>query len=524
MKKLPIGIQTFSKLINQNYLYIDKTKEIFNLISNGGYFFLSRPRRFGKSLLVSTLKEIFTGNKKIFKGLYIYDRIKWEKHPVIHLDFTSTVYSEGEDAFKETIIDKLIKIGEKYNITLSKTVYLKPVFKELIEKLSAINSVVVLVDEYDKPIIDLISDEDSAIKNREILKDLYSVLKEAEEYLKFVFLTGVSKFSKVSIFSGLNNLQDITLSSKFATISGYTQNELEDYFKDNIELLSKEQNLNREKLLNEIKHWYNGYSWNGKNRLYNPFSILNLFSENKFSNYWFATGTPTFLINLIKKQKAEIIEFENKKITELTFESYDIKNLNLYSLLFQTGYLTITEVKREEEFTTYNLSYPNFEVKNSLLSYIIEDFTENRIDEIQPKIVELKKSLRQGNIQSFIEIVKSIFVKIPYTLHIEKEAYYHSLFYMILSLMGVNIDLEILTDKGRVDGVIKIEDKVYVIEFKYGVSGTDMDKLTGSAISQIKEKKYYERYKTKEKQIIFLGVGFIDKHIGFHVEYFNEII
>jgi hypothetical protein len=467
------------------------------------------------------LKEIFSGNKKLFKGLYIYDKIKWKKHPVIHLDFSSITFSEGDKVFKETLISELIKIGNKYNITLDNKEYVKSVFTELIEKLAHINKVVVLIDEYDKPTIDLITDKEKAMKNREILRDFYSVLKVCDEYLTFVFLTGVSKFSKVSIFSGLNNLQDITLSDRFSNLTGYTQGELEDYFNDRINLLSDKEALQREQLLSEIKTWYNGYSWNGTDTVYNPFSILNFFAENKFSNYWFSTGTPTFLISLIKEMNVNITEFENKKITELTIDSYDIDNIDLYSLLLQTGYLTIVKVEREYDFISYTLSYPNLEVKNSFITYIIQGFTENRIDEIQPKIIEMKNFLRDGNIEKLIEIISSLFAKIPYTLHIEKEAYYHSLFYMILSLMGVEIDLEVLTDKGRVDGVLELQDEIYVIEFKYGQAGSDMNKLTEKAIEQIKERKYYERWLTKDKKIVFLGVGFIDKEIGFKIEIFG---
>lgn len=518
MKKLPLGIQTFKKIINDNCLYVDKTKDIHRLITSGDYIFISRPRRFGKSLLVSTIKEIFSGNKELFKDLYIYDKIKWEKYPVIHIDFTDAVYSESKEVFIETLINKLIIISEEYGIKLEKKKYLKETFIELIKKLSEINKVAILIDEYDKPIIDHITDMEKPNENRELLRDFYSVLKSCDPYIKFVFLTGVTKFSRVSIFSGLNNLRDITLEKDFSSIMGITGRELEKYFKEHINNLKTEKGLSEKELLNRIKCWYDGYSWDGIAKLYNPFSILNLFASKSFKNYWFATGTTAFLIKLIKENKCEITEFENKKISETILDSYDIENMNIYSLLFQTGYLTVSSVEREEGFIIYNLKYPNKEVRDAFNTFIIESFTDNRGDEIEPKIIALKRALRKENIEEFINIIKSMFAKIPYTLHIPAESYYHSLFYMILSLMGVRLDMEVITDKGRIDGVLEFQDKIYVFEFKYGNPGSDMNRLKEKAVEQIKEKKYYERFLKDKKKVFFLGVGFIDKEIDYKLE------
>ena len=519
MKKLPLGIQTFEKIINDNYLYVDKTKNICNLINGEGeYFFISRPRRFGKSLLISTLKEVFSGNKNLFEDLYIYDKIKWDTHPVIHIDFTTIVYSKDEDTFSRSLIKKLIEISKEYNINLENTAHIKECFEETIKKLSGINKVAILIDEYDKPIIDHITDLKKAKENRELLRDFYSILKSCDPYIKFVLLTGVSKFSKVSIFSGLNNLRDITMEKNFSSIMGISEQELEKYFKNHINILKDEKNISKENLLKKIKCWYDGYSWDGVHKLYNPFSLLSLFTSGTFRNYWFATGTTTFLIKLIKEKKCEITEFEGKKISATILDSYDIENMNIYSLLFQTGYLTVSSIETYDDFTLFNLAYPNKEVRNSLNTLIIESFTENRGEEIEPKIIELKKALKKENIKEFIKIIKSMFAKIPYTLHIESESYYHSLFYMILSLMGLRLNLEVLTDKGRIDGILELEDKTYLIEFKYGKAGSDIKKLTEKAVKQIKEKKYYERFSNKDTPLILLGVGFIDKEIGYKSE------
>ncbi|MCP5047253.1 MAG: AAA family ATPase, partial [bacterium] len=281
--------------------YIDKTEGIYNLISSGGqYYFLSRPRRFGKSLLVSTLKELFSGNRELFKGLWIYDKIEWEKHPVIHLDFTQLEFKDS-DTLERSLFNQMGEIAATHKIQLDAPGY-KTRFIQLIKKLAAHGQVVILIDEYDKPIIDHIQNIETAKDNRNVLKNLFGVLKGLDEYIRFFFLTGVSKFSKVSIFSDLNNLDDITVDDNHATLLGYTQDELTGYFSDYIDGLSKKSGMSRERLLEYLKLWYNGYSWDGKNFLYNPFSILNLFRKKRFSNYWFATGTPTFLVNHIRSR------------------------------------------------------------------------------------------------------------------------------------------------------------------------------------------------------------------------------
>jgi len=516
MKKLPLSLQTFEKIVKDKCLYVDKTKDIQRLITSRDYIFISRPRRFGKSLLVSILKEIFSGNKELFKGLYIYDKIDWKKYPVIDIDFMTVVYSKDNETFIKSITKKLIAIAKIYNIKLENVINLKECFEELIEKLSEINRVVVLIDEYDKPIIDHITNIEKASENREILRDFYSVLKGSDKYIKFVFITGVSKFSKVSIFSGLNNLVDITLEEKFSNIMGITQEELENYFTDYIEVLKNKENKNREELLKKIKSWYDGYSWDGISRLYNPVSILNLFNSCKFRNYWFATGTTTSLIKLFKQEKYEITNLEKITVSDMVFDSYDIENMDINSLLFQTGYLSIESI--DEEARLYTLTYPNMEVKESFLNYLLGDFINEKISLVRPLYIRLTQAFGEEKIDKAISIFKSMFAKIPYKLHIPKESYYQSLFYIILSLMGVKIDLEVLTDKGRIDGVLEFPDKVYVIEFKYGKKGNKMENLLDRAIKQIKEKKYYERFMDEDRKVIFLAVGFIGKEINYKIE------
>lgn len=372
MKGLPIGIQTFSKLIEGGFIYVDKTEYIHSLFANGGqYYFLSRPRRFGKSLLVSTLKEIFSGNKELFKGLWIYDKIAWKKHPIIHIDFLGLKYSSKKE-LAETLDYLVEENAGAHRLKLQEKSYDKK-FKELIIRLSQKNRVVVLIDEYDKPIIDFVDNEKLALENRDILRSFYSTIKGADEYLQFAFFTGVSKFSRVSVFSGLNNLNDITMDERYATMLGYTQGELESYFQGRIEQMAAGWGISQGELLAKIREWYNGYSWQGKDFVYNPFSILQFFDKKSFDNYWFSSGTPTFLVKKIKEFDIDTERFEKYETNQFLFDSYDIDRMNVFSLLFQTGYLTVKAIKETSSGSRiYELSYPNREVKESL-NHLIND-------------------------------------------------------------------------------------------------------------------------------------------------------
>lgn len=513
MRRLPVGIQTFRTIIEDDYLYVDKTKDITTLINSGNYYFLSRPRRFGKSLLVSTLKEIFLGNKDLFKGLYIYNKMKWRQHPVIHIDFSVIPHTDS-DALTVGFRHFCEKIARAHDVNLSGTA-VGDVFYNLIESLSEKyhQKVVVLVDEYDKPIQDVIIDIAQAKKNRDVLRNVFSVLKGADQYLRFVFMTGVSKFSKVSIFSGLNNLLDITLDNRFSTILGITEDEVTTYFSKHIELLAHNQNENIEALKVMIKHWYNGYSWDGTNRVYNPTSLLTLFTKNQFSNYWFSTGTPTFLIELIKKKQYMISQIEEVEVTEEVFDSYDIDYIDITSLLLQAGYLTINKTEKDKlsGITVYTLKYPNFEVHQALLRYAMTAYIDNETALIQPIHIKLIQALIKKDMDHFMTILTSIFAGIPYNLHVKHESYYHSLFYMVLALMGVKIDLEALNDKGRVDGILTLDEQIYIIEFKMGTAE--------EAMAQIKERKYYEPYLNTDKEVLLLGVGgFADKKLEYRLE------
>ncbi len=383
MKKLPLGVQTFRKFIEGNYLYVDKTQYIYNLLTGSGqYFFLSRPRRFGKSVLLSTLAEVFSGNKELFKGLWIYDKIEWKKHPVIYIDFSEITFKTPA-ILEKALESRIEKIASENGIKIDRQPFLKEKFAQLIEMLSQSRKeqVVILIDEYDKPLTDYIGleDVDNIKEIKRVLKDFYGVIKAADQHLRFVFITGVSKFSKVSVFSDLNNLTDLSLWDKYSSILGYTGKELKNYFSFYIETMAKKRGESLEKLLETVKSWYNGYSWDGENFVYNPFSIVNLFNTGKFKNFWFSTGTPSFLIHMIEKQQSDIMLFENMPLNSIIFDSYDIENIEIPVLLFQTGYLTIKRITVKDEKETYYLSYPNKEVQDSFLTHLFDAFTGKKM-------------------------------------------------------------------------------------------------------------------------------------------------
>ncbi len=494
-QRLPIGIQSFKKLREDNLLYVDKTQILYQLTTYGNYFFLSRPRRFGKSLTLSTLKELFSGSKVLFEGLWIYERWDWEaEHPVIHLSFSSIGYKTMglADAINKALDNQADANGIKL---LSKNYDQK--FKELIEKLSGRNKVVLLIDEYDKPIIDYLEDLAQAKENQQILKTFYSIIKDADPYIRLLMITGVSKFSKVSIFSELNNLTDLTIHPKFSTLVGYTHEELEHYFKEGFEEIADASSTTVSGLKNQVRSWYNGYSWDGKNFMYNPFSILSFFGAGQFQNYWFSTGTPTFLINLLKERNNYNIA--PVEVGQAAFESFDLENIDTHSLLFQTGYLTIKSV---ESFGLYVLDYPNREVKDSMLQYLVAGFSHGSYSRSTPIVISLRKAFMENDLQKVISIINSLFKSIPSQIFIkEKEAYYHSVVFLIFEYLGQFIEAEVNTSDGRIDAVVQTPTHAYILEFK-------LDESAATAVQQIKQKGYLEKYANSDKKITGIGINF----------------
>jgi hypothetical protein len=350
---------------------VDKTEKIFDLVNNPkGVYFLSRPRRFGKSLLISTLNEIFEGEKELFKDLWIYKAdYAWKKYPVVRIDF-SRKKAECKDDLKGFILHQLKNIADKYGISLERDQY-DEAFDELLTKLSGINKVVVLIDEYDKPIIDNIENKELAFDLREILKGFYTIVKACDEYIKFVLLTGVSKFSKAGVFSGLNNLEDISMDAKYSSFLGITRQEMESCFKEHIDQFLESEGIDKFELIKKITYWYDGFCFSRScEKVFNPFSALLLFKKLTFGNYWFESATPSFLIKLIKEKGFNLNRLDKVKVGESAFSSYEIENLKVVALLFQTGYLTIKGYDKER--MEYTLAYPNFEVKNSMTECLTE--------------------------------------------------------------------------------------------------------------------------------------------------------
>jgi len=496
MKKLPIGIQEFSKLREGDFLYIDKTEHVYNLINSASYYFLSRPRRFGKSLFLNTIKEVFKGNKELFEGLWIYDKIDWEEYPVIKISFSTVDYINL--GLANAIDNMLSGIAKKYGVKLEQPSFSSR-FGELIRKLSENKKVVILIDEYDKPIIDYIDDIPQADKNRRILKSFYSVIKDSDDYIKFFFVTGVSKFSQVSIFSDLNNLNDITLNEKYSTITGYTQEELEVYFPEHIDSVRKKYENIFSDIIAEIKKWYNGYSWDGNNFVYNPFSILNFFDNREFGDYWFATGTPTFLMKLIKQNQYTAFDLEKRTIYKGDLNKYDITRITLLPLLFQTGYLTIKKSNLID--MSIVLDFPNAEVERSFTIHLLAELNDGQIDKASSMLYQMTEALQNEKTENFLELINILFKGISYIIADNKEKYFHSIFYIIVKMLGFTIDTEVMTIDGRIDAVINTGKYIYVIEFKAGQDAK-------TAIEQIKEKEYHKKYLVEKKPVTLIGINF----------------
>ncbi len=500
-KQLPIDMSTFSRIILEGYLYVDKTEQIARLFSTGKrYFLLSRPRRFGKSLLISTLKSLFLGEKVLFADLWLgkQKEFVWHKHPVIHLDF-SLADSQTPDELKQSLNWMLDRCAQEYNITLSNAFNPKTKLVTLVENLAKQNTVVVLIDEYDKPILDHLQNPAKANAQREVLKNFYDGFKGLDKYMRCIFITGVSKFSKASIFSGLNNLSEISYTPEGADIVGYTQLELETFFSQYLEELAKKNNEALKVLKEKIKVWYNGYQFSAEQiKVYNPYSIAYLFSSNRFQNYWFESGTPTFLIEKLKKKPFELRDIENKAFNIALLGTFQVDDVPLETLFFQSGYLTIKDY--DERYDIYRLTYPNAEIKQSISILELGVLTGTDTSNVINHLYHLRHALENNNLESFTQTIRALLATIPSNLHIEREAYYHSLIQLLCTVLGFDTRCEVATSKGRIDLVLTTQRYLYVIELKFNETGK-------KALAQIFERKYYEKFLTSEQEIILVGMS-----------------
>ena len=505
MKNLTTSVYTFEDLIEGKFLYVDKTELLNELLQPAkGIFFLSRPRRFGKSLTLSTLKAVFRNKRHLFKGLALdsmaYD---WKEYPVIHIDLGDRSSATAE-LLNKSLCNAVDESAAILQIKLTSQ-NASERFRELVLNASQHDKVVILIDEYDKPILD-----NATAKNvdeiRRVLEDFYSVIKATEPYQRFVLLTGVSKFSKVSVFSKLNNLTDITMDARYATMLGYTQKELETNFAEYIDHIVKAQGIDRNALLAKLKEWYNGYKFHPKTEtVYNPVSIGKFFeSSGEFKNYWFETGTPSFLLKLAKQQQFDFEKELTQKVSQLAFASYEIDRLSTLPLLFQTGYLTIKSFVQDEDDTFYYLNFPNREVEAAFESYLLDEYSGVNKERVEVYAADMVKMLRNGEIDVFMENMKLFFTNIPNDIHIAQEKYYQTIFFIVFRLIGLRIEAECSTNIGYIDAVAQTDKYIYIFEFK-------LNKSPENALKQIHEKGYFQKFMNSGKDIILIGANFSTK-------------
>lgn len=508
-KKLPIGIQTFQKIREADYYYVDKTGFALSLIDQGSHYFLSRPRRFGKSLFLDTLKELFEGNELLFRGLYAHDKWDWSiTYPVIRISFGGGVIKDRSE-LDQTLHQQLGyhegRFGVPANFPDNRSRFLE-LLRLVREKTG--QRVVVLVDEYDKPILDRIDEPDAARDIREGLKDFYSVIKDSDAHIKFAFLTGVSKFSKVSLFSGLNNLKDITLDARFSAICGYTDNDLDAIFAPELE------GLNR----NEVREWYNGYNWLG-DAVYNPFDLLLLFDNRQFRPWWFETGTPTFLIKLLSERQQFTPDLARIMAPESLLSTFDVGNIPTEALLFQTGYLTIDSARYLPGRLELTLRYPNKEVLASLNDCLLQALSHDPMVPAR-NVSRLYDILMAHDIPALQELFHSFYASIPHDWYRKNqlanfEGYYASIFYSYFAALGMDIRVEDSTNKGRIDMAARFNGHIYLFEFKVVEMVPE-----GKALEQLQAKGYAEKYRHHAEPIHLIGVEFSRESrniVGFEV-------
>ncbi len=505
MRRLSVDISSFKTLITENYVYVDKTRDIYALIKAGRYHFLARPRRFGKTLLISTLEELFGGNRDLFKGLWIDSSdYVWEQYPVISLNF-STIDSSSPESFKSGLALELDDKAEELSLDVSQYRGAERKIKKLVHHLAKKHKVVILIDEYDYPIVNNIQNAEVRDKNLKVLSDFFTAIKGLDKHLKALFITGVSQIPKASIFSGLNNLNNISLKPLAATLLGYTKEEVLAYFSQDIAQLALLKNTSQEEMLATIQQWYNGYRFSERDeKVYNPFSLHYLFLDKKFTNYWFQSATPSFLLELLKKNDFVLEQVEGMPIPENSLISFTMNDPQLPTLLFQTGYLTISSY--DEKSNTYTLAYPNREVEQSYNLSLVTAVTHKNEIELSLLVRTMHKAFTDNDLVTLCISLNTIFARIPYQIDKREEAVYHLLFQSFLSLFKFESYSEVSANKGRIDLVVLTNNFIYLFELK-------IDASAASALQQIEDRRYYERYLTDEKKrrVVLVGLAFNKK-------------
>lgn len=504
LKNLPIGIQDFEKIRVDNYLYVDKTDLMYKLVSTGSYYFLSRPRRFGKSLLISTLKTFFLGKKELFKGLAVEQLEKeWAVHPVLHLDLNTAKY-KNKGVLEQVLNENLSeweKIYGRNDVEIDYGRRFQGVIRRAYEKTG--RRVVILVDEYDKPILETINNQELQDDYRSTLKGFYGALKSMDGCIKFAMLTGVTKFGKVSVFSDLNNLKDISMDNRFYNLCGIDNEELNGVLRPYVERLANVRKTSIDEAYAELRCKYDGYHFReDAPGMYNPFSVLNCLDQCDFNDYWFETGTPSYLVELLKRHNFELPQLETTEVMSDVLNSVDSTSTNPIPVIFQSGYLTIKGF--DKEFKLYKLGFPNEEVREGFLRYLLPFYVSADRNQSDFQIMNFVREVRSGNVDAFMQRLKSFFADTPYELVRELENHYQNVLYILCNLCGLYTKAEYHTAQGRIDMTIETADYVYIFEFKF-------DKTADEALQQIKDNNYAEPFRASGKRLVLIGANFSNK-------------
>lgn len=504
MRKYPVGIQSFESLRKGGYLYIDKTELIYRLVSTGKYYFFSRPRRFGKSLLISTLEAYYSGRKELFQGLYICQMEKdWLSYPILHIDLNAQKYDTLKSL--DDILNDILTKWEKVYGTEPSEVSLSLRFQGIIQRAAEKTgrNVVILVDEYDKPMLQAIGNSELQDNYRDTLKAFYGALKSKDQYIQFALLTGVTKFSKVSIFSDLNNLMDISFDKRYAELCGITENEIHAWLETDLHELSVHAKMSYEQVCQSLKEHYDGYHFTEDSvGLYNPFSLLNTFAKMKFGNYWFETGTPTYLAQLLKQNKCNLVRLSNEVVTADLLNGVDSLTNNPIPVLYQSGYLTIKSYN--PRFNVYTLGFPNQEVEEGFISYLLPYYAHVQPAESAFQIMSFIEEVEKGEIDAFFSRLQSFFADTPYEMVRDLELHYQNVLFIIFKLLGFYTEAEYHTSEGRIDLVIKTNRFIYLMEFKLEGSAEE-------ALKQINDKHYAVPFQTDGRKVYKIGVNFSNK-------------
>ena len=498
----PIGIQTFSKIREGNYLYVDKTEYVYRMThSASSYMFLSRPRRFGKSLLTSTLHSYFSGRKELFHGLAMEKLEKeWTEYPVLHFDMSTAKHADSEQLLQELNL-KLYgyeqiygRLEEEVNPNQRLMGLIKRAYEQTGKK------VVVLIDEYDAPLLDVVHEWENLDVLRNIMRNFYSPLKACDPYLRYVFLTGITKFSQLSIFSELNNIKNISMDEPYAVICGISEDEIRLQMKDDLEGLAKKLEITPEEALMKLKENYDGYHFTSPSPdIYNPFSLLNAFADGKFGSYWFGSGTPTYLINMLEKFGVEPSEIGNNRVSVEDFDAPTERMTSIIPLLYQSGYITIKNY--DEELDLYTLNIPNKEVRIGLMKSLLPHYVGSKAPETTTMVAYLSRDIRNGDMDTALRRLQTFLSTIPQCDNTKYEGHYQQVFYIIFSLLGYYVDVEVRTPRGRVDIVLRTKTTLYVMELK-------LDKSAGEAMEQIDLKNYPERFALCGLPVVKVAVSF----------------